>query len=222
MEKTVSVVVVDDHPLFREGVASTLDGEPDMEVVGQGDSAEQAVALATDLVPDIILLDVDMPGRGIEAAETIARSCPSTRIIMLTVSEEEDDLMAALKAGAKGYLLKGIAGRDLAEVVRRIHSGDVYITPTLATSILVDLTGGETERDETRDALDDLTQREREVLELVAGGHSNKEIAERIFVSEKTVKHHMSNILQKLQVRNRVEAALLAHNIKPQTNQQDQ
>jgi DNA-binding NarL/FixJ family response regulator len=140
---------------------------------------------------------------------------------MLTVSEEEDDLMAALKAGARGYVLKGVAARELAQIVRRVHNGEVYVTPALAASVLVELTGEKKKAHEAGSRLNQLTERERQVLELVAAGHSNKEIGDRVFLSEKTVKHHMSNILQKLQVRNRVEAALMAHNIDPREADED-
>ena len=134
---------------------------------------------------------------------------------MLTVSEEEDDLTQALTAGASGYLLKGIAGRELAQVVRQVHAGEVHITPSLATAVLMGIKTAPPGGSAQSAGIEALTEREHEVLKLVAAGLSNREIADQVFISEKTVKHHMTNILQKLQVRNRVEAALKAHNIEP-------
>jgi DNA-binding NarL/FixJ family response regulator len=127
---------------------------------------------------------------------------------MLTVSEEEDDVTAALRAGARAYVLKGVAARELARIVRAVAAGEVYVTPSLASNLLFGLTGGSARQ--ATSSLDELTERERQILELVASGDSNKEIAAQLYLSEKTVKHHMTNILQKLQVRNRVEAALMA------------
>ena len=211
--ETIQVVIVDDHPLFRQGVAQTLDGEPDFEVVGEGATAGDALRLARDLLPDVLLLDITMPGGGIAAAATIAAAYPVTKIVMLTASEQEDDVAAALQAGARGYIVKGVSARELVAIVRGVASGEGYVSPTLAASLLSHLT--QEERDGRRAApegspLDELTEREREILEQVASGASNKEIGQQLHLTEKTVKHYMTNILQKLQVRNRVEAALLA------------
>jgi DNA-binding NarL/FixJ family response regulator len=129
---------------------------------------------------------------------------------MLTVSEDEEDVLAALKAGARGYVLKGVSGPELVRIVRTINRGESYVTPSLAASLLVELRERDGHHEATPDPLSELTDRERQILELVATGRSNKEIAEEVFLSEKTIKHYMTNILQKLQVRNRVEAALLA------------
>lgn len=209
----IRIVIVDDHPLFREGVATTLASYPDIEVVGQGASADEAVRLARDLLPDVLLLDVSMPGGGVKAAQGIAAAFPVIRTIMLTVSEHEEDVLKSLKAGARGYILKGVTARELVAIVRAVHNGESYVTPTLAASLLADL------RDEGSDAsssdgpLDELTVRERQILELLATGRSNKEIARSLNLAEKTVKHYVTNILEKLQVRNRVEAAVLAHRV---------
>ena len=210
MTDKIQVVLADDHPLFRAGVAATLDAEPDIEVVGQGATADEAVRLTQELLPDITLLDVTMPGSGLQAAARIAATCPVTRIIMLTVSEEEENLLAALKAGASGYILKGVPARELIRILRAVHDGESYVTPTLAASLLREMTGAAPGARPPADPLDELTERERQILEGVAGGLSNKEIGLRLHLSEKTVKHYMTNILQKLQVRNRVEAALMA------------
>jgi two-component system nitrate/nitrite response regulator NarL len=208
MGDRIRVAIVDDHPLFREGVAHTLAGGHGIEIVGQGASADDALQLARDLLPDVILLDISMPGGGLNAAREIAAACPATRIVMLTVSEE-DDLLAALKAGARAYALKGVSGRELASILRAVHAGEVYVTPTLASSLLFEMTRAPKSRPIVN-PLDELTERERQILELVAAGHSNREVGSRLYLTEKTVKHYMTNILHKLQVRNRVEAALLA------------
>jgi DNA-binding NarL/FixJ family response regulator len=209
MAEPLQVAIVDDHPLFREGVAHTLGAQPDIEIVGEGESAADAVRIAGEQLPDVILLDVSMPGGGLNAVRQIANAFPVVKIVMLTVSEEEDDVTAALRAGARAYVLKGVAARELVRILRAVAAGEVYVTPALASNLLVGLTGGAGSR-QTSSPLDDLTERERQILELVAGGDSNKEIAYQLHLSEKTVKHHMTNILQKLQVRNRVEAALMA------------
>ncbi len=206
MSDRLRVLVADDHPLFREGVVHSLSSEEDIEVVAEASSGEGAVRLATELMPDLVVLDLDMPkGGGIAATRQIAASCPATAILILTVSEDPDDLLQALKAGARGYVLKGVPAHGLVHAVRAVTGGEVYVTPTLASSILHEMT-----REETVDPFDRLTPREREILELVAEGHTNREIGEQLYLAEKTVKHYMTNVLQKLHVRSRVEAALLA------------
>ncbi len=217
MSEKIHVAIVDDHPLFREGVVHTLSVESDIEIVGQGTTAADALRLAQDLLPDIILLDINMPGGGLTAAQTIARTCPVVKIVMLTVSEEEDDVLAALKSGARAYVLKGVSARDLIRILRAVYQGETYVTPALAASLLMEMTEGSSGTHVSSSPLDELTEREHQILELVATGCSNKEIGYQLHLSEKTVKHYMTNILQKLQVRNRVEAALLAQkaSLKP-------
>ncbi len=210
MTDTIRVVIVDDHPLFREGVATILGNEPDFEVVGQGASAGEAIQLARDLLPDLILLDIDMPGTGFAAAQSISAECPVTRIAFLTVSEADDHLVKALKTGARAYVLKGVAGRELIRILKAVHSGESYLPPALAASLLLEMSSPKPATSASRDLLDELTERERAILEKLAAGLSNKEIGNQLHLSEKTVKHYMTNILQKLQVRNRVEAALMA------------
>ncbi|HEU5430721.1 MAG TPA: response regulator transcription factor, partial [Thermomicrobiales bacterium] len=175
---------------------------------GEGASAADALRIAAERLPDVMLLDVSMPGGGVDAARQLAAAYPVIRIVMLTVSENEEDVTAALRAGARAYVLKGIAARDLVGVLRAVGAGEVYVTPSLAASLLTDAGRGAAGR--RGGLVDELTERERQILERVAEGDSNKEIAAQFSLSEKTVKHHMTNILQKLQVRNRVEAALLA------------
>ena len=166
--------------------------------------------MARDLLPDIILLDIDMPGGGLDAARIVAEECPVTRIVMLTSSEDDDHLIRALKIGARAYILKGVAARELIRILRAVWAGESYVPPMLAASLLLEMREAHSQQKQAASPLDELTPREREILEGLASGLSNKEIGERLFLSEKTVKHYMTNVLQKLQVRNRVEAALLA------------
>jgi DNA-binding NarL/FixJ family response regulator len=210
VSEKLQIAIIDDHPLFREGVAQTLARQPDIEVVAEGESAEDAIVIAGTRLPDIMLLDVSMPGGGVNAARHIAAAYPVVKIVMLTVSQDEEDITAALRAGARAYVLKGVAARELVEILRHVARGDVYITPSLAAGLLYEMTNAPANRVQPPNPLDELTERERQILERVAVGDSNKEIAARFTLTEKTVKHHVSNILQKLQVRNRVEAALLA------------
>lgn len=200
----VRIVIVDDHALLRDALATILNAEDDFEVVGQGGSAEDAICLARDLLPEIILLDIDMPGGGITAAQEIARDCPVTKVVVLTSSEDDDHLIAALKTGTRAYILKGVQARELLRILRSVQAGESYVPPALAASLLVEM------REPARNPIDELTDRERQILEWLAIGSSNKEIGQKLFLAEKTVKHYITNILQKLQVRNRVEAALLA------------
>ena len=208
MTESIRVLLADDHPLLRDGVLRSLDSSHGFEVVAEVGDGDEAVRLARSLAPDVALLDVNMGGRGgLAAAREIAESCPNTKVAMLTVSEEEDDLLEALQAGVRGYILKGIAARELRKVIREIAGGAAYVSPALAADMLLDFSKP---RVRQRRPVDDLTERERQILELLGEGLKNAEIAARLFVSEKTVKHHMTNLLQKLNVRNRVEAALLS------------
>lgn len=210
MTSEIRVVIVDDHPLFRDGTARTLNSCADIKVVAEGESAEDAIRLAQEQLPDIILLDISMPGGGIEAARAISRTCPVVKIAMLTVSEHEDDVMQSLEAGASGYILKGIGGQELIEIICGVHNGDSYVSPNLAARMLTELKNGSADSGGYKDLFSELTAREEQILESVARGLSNKEIGRELNITEKTVKHYVTNVLQKLQVRNRVEAALLA------------
>ena len=206
MPEPIRILIADDHPLFREGVALSLAREADINVVGQAGTGEEACELASELLPDVLLMDLAMPGiGGVAAARQVAANWPVVRVIMLTVSEDQDDLMAALRAGARGYVLKGVSARTLASAVRLVAGGDVFISPALASNILYEMTSKEPE-----DPFGTLTNREQEILMLVAQGMTNREIGEHLHLAEKTIKHYMTNVLQKLQVRSRVEAALLA------------
>ena len=210
MSDLIRVLVVDDHPLFRQGVVSSLGMAPGLTVVGEAASGEDALRLARELLPDIVLLDISMPGwDGLITAEKISTACPASAIVILTVSEDKDKLLAAFKAGARAYVLKGVSSQELAKVVRSAAAGDVYVSPALAAEMLVSLT-----HNRAADSLQELTARERDILQLIGTGLTNREIGTRLFLSEKTIKHYVTNILQKLQVRSRVEAALLAAQYK--------
>ncbi len=204
MADVIHVAVVDDHPLFRKGVVHVLKSVDGIEVVAEGATAADAVTIARERAPNVILLDIRMDGGGIEAAQNVARVSPNTLIIMLTVSEDEDHVASALRAGARGYVLKGINRSELIRVVQAIASGDAYVAPNLAARLL---TREKNRIDVDKDCYDDLTARESEVAAFLTRGMSNKEIAKASNCAEKTVKHHMTNIMQKLNVRNRVEAA---------------
>jgi DNA-binding NarL/FixJ family response regulator len=201
----IRIVVADDHPMFRAGVVASLAAQPDIEVVGEGASAAEALRLVEQHSPDVALLDIAMPGGGLTAARDITALSPATRVVMLTVSEDEDDLLAAMKAGASGYVLKGAAASELVNVLRTVNAGEVYVAPGLAWGLLREMSRPKSA------PLDELSAREREVLELVAAGLSNQEIGDRLSLAEKTIKHYMTSILSKLRVRSRVEAALLAY-----------
>lgn len=206
--RPIRLIVVDDHPLYRSGVIATLRDYDDIDVVGQGASAGEAVDLMRTQKPDVALLDISMPGNGIAAVGAIIAEHPDARLVILTVSEHEDDVLNALKNGASGYALKGIGGDDLIAIIRDIHAGDPYVAPKLAGRLLKQNRSAAGGRPE--DAVELLSPREREVLDLLSGGLSNKEIGLNLGLQEKTVKHHMTQILQKLRVRNRVEAAVFA------------
>lgn len=206
MSERLRILIADDHPMFLDGLVATLSADEALEVVGTARDAAAAVRAAREQQPDIALLDVAMPGSGLEAARLIATASPATRVVMLTSSENEDDLVAAMRAGAKGYALKGIAGRELRSILKAVFAGEVYVAPGLAYAMIKGLTGPR-----VQDPLAELTTRERAVLELVAEGLSNAEIGGRLGLAEKTVKHYMTAILGKLDVGSRVEAALVAY-----------
>ena len=208
MTNPIRILLADDHPLFREGVAHSLSVEPDFEIIAQAESGEEVVELAKNLRPDIVLLDVSMTGMGgIEAAGKIAVLVPGIRIMMLTVSENRENLMAALKAGAHGYVLKGVSASELRAITRRVASGEAYVTPALAADMLTEFSNPH-----PVDSFSELTAREVEILDHLSQGLTNREIGERMFLAEKTVKHYMTSILQKLHVRSRTEAAVIALN----------
>jgi DNA-binding NarL/FixJ family response regulator len=206
MNAMIRIMIADDHPLFLDGLVATMSADGEMEVVGTAGDAAGAVKAAAEQAPDIALLDVGMPGGGLEAARRIAAASPATRVVILTSSESEDDLVAAMEAGARGYVLKGIAGRDLRAILKSVHHGETYVAPSLAFGMIRGLT-----RPRATDPFMELTAREREVTGLVAAGLSNAEIGGRLGLAEKTVKHYMTAILGKVQAGSRVELALMAY-----------
>jgi len=208
----VRVMICDDHALFRRGLVMVLEAENDIDVVGEAEDGEDAVRKVGEFVPDVVLMDVRMPGLdGIEAARRIGEAVPSTKIIMLTVSDEESDLYEAIKAGATGYLLKEISIEEVAAAVRAVVAGQSLISPSMASKLLTEFTNLSKRADErTTVPTPRLTDRELEVLRLVAQGKSNREIAGDLFISENTVKNHVRNILEKLHLHTRMEAVMYA------------
>jgi two-component system nitrate/nitrite response regulator NarL len=209
MIQRIRVAVVDDHPLFREGVIQTFCKTDGFELVAVGASCEDAVRIAKSAAVDVMLLDIQLPGGGIEAAQMIVALPSSPKIIMLTASENEDHVSAALEAGACGYVLKGISGNELAQTVRAVQNGDTYVTPALAARMLKSMHRRPVAA-KPEPAMFTLTPREEDILDCVAVGQTNKETANKLKISEKTVKHYMTTIMHKLHVRNRVEAAVKA------------
>lgn len=204
----VKVILADDHPLLREGVARSLTPEHGFEVLGETDSGEKAIQLARNLRPDLAVLDLGMGGGGgLAAAAGILALDQSTEVAILTVSEDESDLLMALNLGVKGYILKGVTTRELRQALLAVSRGEAFISPALAATMLMGFSHPRTHPGEGPDAL---TPRENQILKLLGDGLTNREIGESLCLSEKTVKHHMTNVLQKLQVRNRVEAALIS------------
>ncbi|MDP9824174.1 response regulator [Nocardioides massiliensis] len=206
----VRVIVVDDQELFRRGLTMLLAAEDDIEVVGEASDGTSAVELATATVPDVILMDVRMPkGSGIEACVSIKQVAPSAKIIMLTVSDEEGDLYDAVKSGASGYLLKDSSIDEVAQAVRVVADGQSLISPSMAVK-LIDEFKQMARADRDQVPTPRLTERELEVLRKVAEGLNNREIAKQLFISENTVKNHVRNILEKLQLHSRMEAVMYA------------
>lgn len=205
----VRIFLVDDHELFRRGVQSLLAGEPGFEVIGEASDGRTAVEAVVREMPDIVLMDLNMPGMGgLEATREILRRLPYVRILVLTVSEDEQDLFEAIKAGAQGYLLKNTDAVRLVEAIRQVHGGQPAISGPLAGKILTEMARGTTRPPHA--GVDELGAREREVLQHLARGYSNKEIAAALYISENTVRNHVKNILAKLHLQNRVQAAAYA------------
>jgi DNA-binding NarL/FixJ family response regulator len=206
------VLIADDHALFRRGLEMVLDSEPDIEVVGEAHDGDQAVDRAAELMPDVVLMDVRMPRRsGIEATQKIKEQLPHVKILVLTNSDEEADLYDSIKAGASGYLLKEISSEEVADSIRSVMQGHSRISPAMASKLLTEFQAM-TKREDDRQPLAPprLTDRELEVLSQVAQGKGNRDIAGELFISENTVKNHIRNILEKLQLHSRMEAVIYA------------
>lgn len=208
----IRVLIADDHALFRRGLIMVLESEEGMEVVAEAVDGEEAVAKAEELAPDVVLMDVRMPKMsGIEAARAISEVDPAAKILMLTVSDDEDDLYDAIKSGANGYLLKEISIEEVADAVRAVVAGQSLISPSMASKLLTEFTSLAKRADERHTVPSPrLTDRELEVLKLVAQGMSNRQIAGELYISENTVKNHVRNILEKLHLHSRMEAVVYA------------
>lgn len=203
----IKVAVIDDHPLFREGVIRSLGEIDGFDIVAEGGSRDDALRIVRDICPDVMLMDISMPGNGLNAVAGALEACPHLKIIMLTVSEANEDIAKALRLGAKGYVLKGIGSRSLGDVIKTVAAGSSYVSPSLSAQLIAGLAEAQ-EASSKRDLMAELTEREQQVLKLVASGLSNKRVAIQLDLHEKTVKHHMTRILAKLKVSNRTEAAL--------------
>ncbi|MGV1007419.1 MAG: response regulator [Dermatophilaceae bacterium] len=208
----IRVLVADDHALFRRGLRAMLELEGDIEVVGEAGDGLEAVVLAEELAPDVVLLDVRMPrSSGIEACQAIRDRVPAAKIVILTGSDEETDLFEAVRAGANGYVLKDVSGDQVALGIRAVYSGDSLISPSMASKLLAEFAVmRRRDNGESTSALPKLTEREVEVLGLAARGMGNREIGKTLFISENTVKNHVRNILEKLQLHSRMEAVMYA------------
>ena len=206
MAEKISVLLVDDHAVVRQGLRTFLELQTDMEVVGEAADGEEAVASVEQLVPDVVLMDLMMPNMdGIEAIRRIRQISPTTRVIALTSFVDDSKVFGSVKAGAAGYLLKDVQPQDLADAIRTVHGGEALLHPAIAAKLVQEFS----EPTEAQ-PFQNLTAREMEVLRLLAQAKSNKEIAAEFVLSEKTVKTHVSNILQKLHLADRTQAAVYA------------
>lgn len=202
----IRILLAEDQTLLRQGLRTILDLEPGLEVVGEAADGEEAVQQAVSQRPDIVLMDVQMPRRnGVEATALITASCPATRVIVLTTFDYDEYVFDAVKAGAMGYLLKDVPAPELIDTIRRVHLGESFIQPSVASKVLL-----EYGRRSRVPPDEELTEREREVLDLLASGASNRDIGDRLYLAEGTVKNHVSNILGKLHAANRTQAVALA------------
>jgi NarL family two-component system response regulator LiaR len=208
MTESITVLIVDDHAVVRGGVRGYLETQPDISVVGEADSGEEAVRLAANQVPDVVLMDLVMPGMdGVEATRRVRRVSPRSQVVVLTSYHDDVHIFPAIKAGALSYLLKDVGPEDLAEAIRAAARGEAVLHPHVATRVMQELRGT---RQQVPNPFTELTDRELEVLRLIAEGLSNAKIAERLVLSEKTVKGYVSNILSKLYLADRTQAAVFA------------
>lgn len=211
MSEPLRVLLVDDHILFRTGVKAVLASRSDMEVVGEAGDGLEAVALARETMPDVILMDIKMPGcNGLEATRRIKQELPYVKVFMLTVSESDEHLLEAIKSGAQGYLIKDLKAHQLFDALEGVARGEAAFSGVIAAKILREFEKTGRGTGEGLEATEPLTERETEVLQLVAQGKSNQQIAQSLVISESTVKNHLRNILGKLHLRNRVQAAVYA------------
>jgi NarL family two-component system response regulator LiaR len=208
MTEPITVLIVDDHKVVREGVRAFLETQPDITVVGEAESGEAAVQLVTEHAPDVVLMDLVMPGLdGVEATRRVKQASPRTRVIVLTSYHQDEHIFPAIRAGALSYLLKDVGPDELADAVRKAAAGDAVLHPRVAARVVQELHGA---RPDEPNPFTELSERELDVLRVIADGLSNAEIAERLVISEKTVKSHVSNILSKLHLADRTQAAVYA------------
>ena len=206
----IKVIIADDHALFREGTHSLINQEKDMEVIGEASDGDESIKLVSKLRPHVVLMDIAMPRvNGIEATRRIKADFPSTAVLILTAYDNDQYITALLEAGAAGYLLKNVSGSDLVNAIRAVHAGEAVLHPTIAKKVFSRL--GSVGRDtDTHKQLDDLSEREMEILRLAAKGMSNQDIAAQLFLSRRTIQAHLANIFRKMDVGSRTEAVLLA------------
>jgi DNA-binding NarL/FixJ family response regulator len=207
--KPIRVLIADDHPLFRDGMQGLLASVASTEVVGEAETGDDAVRLAGELLPDVILMDIKMPGEnGISATRLILSAHPQINILIVTMFEDDDSIFAAMRAGANGYLLKDSRQEEVLRAIQAVANGEAIFSPGVARRMMGFFKG--TSRSEQQPPFPDLTEREQEILSLIARGMGNAEIAAKLVLSLKTVQNHVSNILDKLQVADRVQAAIRA------------
>ncbi len=208
MTEPITVLLVDDHQMVRQGVRAFLDTQPDIDVVGEAAEGETAIGLAIEHAPDVILMDLIMPGMdGVEATRRIKAASPRTQVIVLTSYHLDEHIFPAIRAGALSYILKSVGSEELGDIVRRAAAGEAVLHPKVAARVVQELSGV---RQENLNPFTELSEREFEVLRLIAGGKKNAEIAQNLVISEKTVKNHVSNILSKLHLADRTQAAVYA------------
>ncbi len=207
----IKILLVDDHALFRKGLVSLLEDLPEVKVVGEASNGCEAIEAAKTLEPDLIFMDINMPEcDGLEATKKIKEILPSVKIVILTASEEDQDLFEAMKIGAQGYLLKDLELKQFLELLQTISKGEAILSSTMATKIFKEFNKNENESKTADSSVDELTDRETTILKYVAEGLLNKEIADQLGISENTVKIHLRNILEKLHLKNRIQAAVYA------------
>jgi DNA-binding NarL/FixJ family response regulator len=208
MQEKIRVLIADDHTLFREGLVALMDAVPDIEVVATAKDGNQAIEAALSLQPDVILMDIQMPSmNGIQATRQIIQASPHIGVVVVTMFEDDDSVFAAMRAGARGYILKGADRDDIIRAIQAVARGDALFGPSIAARLMDYFTQP---AETPPPAFPELTDREREVLDCIAQGLNNTEIADRLFISPKTVRNHVSNIFNKMQVTDRVQAALRA------------
>jgi DNA-binding NarL/FixJ family response regulator len=207
----IRLLIVDNHTLFRQGLVSLLQSEPGLQVIGEAAGGEEALKLAQELQPDVVLMDVKMPGMdGVEATRRLLEVMPHTRVLMLTVSEEEENLFAAIQAGARGYILKNADADELLQAIERVHAGEAMLSPVMTFRLLQALRSGGAPIPSSELPL---TSREQDVFQLLVQGASNRQIAESLMITENTVKTHVRNILEKLELHSRTEVAAYARRL---------